>query len=127
MARWVQIFLEAQAAERDAATNTQLSYARDLAHFNGWLADQDLHLATISQDSIEGYLIACETEGLAKSTRARRLSAIKQLFRFSFEEGWRCDNPAIQIKGPGKAKRLPKSPRHCRGRPAACRRAGQQT
>ncbi|MGJ8622333.1 MAG: site-specific tyrosine recombinase XerD [Yoonia sp.] len=109
MARWVQVFLEAQAAELDAATNTQLAYARDLQNFAGWLADKSLHFAGVTQDHVESYLIDCETEGLAKSTRARRLSAIKQLFRFAFDEGWRDDNPAIQIKGPGRAKRLPKT------------------
>ncbi len=109
MARWVQVFLEAQAAELDAATNTQLAYARDLQNFGTWLADKSLHYATASRDHVESYLIECEAEGLAKSTRARRLSAIKQLYRFAFEEGWRDDNPAIQIKGPGRAKRLPKT------------------
>ncbi len=109
MARWVQVFLEAQAAELDAATNTQFAYARDLQNFALWLADKSLHYATANRDHIESYLITCEAEGLAKSTRARRLSAIKQLYRFAFEEGWRDDNPAIQIKGPGRAKRLPKT------------------
>ena len=109
MARWVQTFLEAQAAELDAASNTQLAYARDLQDFAGWLAHRRLDFDKATQDHIEGYLIACEGQGLAKSTRARRLSAIKQLFRFAFEEGWRSDNPAIQIKGPGRDKRLPKT------------------
>ncbi|PJI91970.1 integrase/recombinase XerD [Yoonia maricola] len=109
MARWVQVFLEAQAAELDAATNTQLAYARDLQDFAGWLAPKGLHFAGASQDHVESYLIDCEAEGLAKSTRARRLSAIKQLYRFAFEEGWRDDNPAIQIKGPGREQRLPKT------------------
>ncbi len=109
MPRWIQVFLEAQAAELDAATNTQLAYARDLQNFAGWLADKSLSFDVTTQDHVESYLIDCEAEGLAKSTRARRLSAIKQLFRFAFEEGWRDDNPAIQIKGPGRAQRLPKT------------------
>ncbi|MFA8440435.1 site-specific tyrosine recombinase XerD [Yoonia sp.] len=109
MARWVQVFLEAQAAELDAATNTQLAYARDLQDFAGWLAPKGLHFAGATRDEVESYLIACEADGLAKSTRARRLSAIKQLYRFAFEEGWRDDNPAIQIKGPGRPQRLPKT------------------
>ena len=58
---------------------------------------------------IEGFIIDAEAEGLSKATRARRLSAIRQLYRFAFEEGWREDNPAIQIKGPGKSKALPKT------------------
>ena len=51
----------------------------------------------------------CDASGLAKATRARRLSALKQLYRFAFDEGWRDDNPAIQIKGPGRDQRLPKT------------------
>lgn len=109
MSRWVQVFLEAQAAELDAATNTQLAYARDLQDFAEWLAQRAQHFSTATRDHVEGYLIDCEAEGLAKATRARRLSAIKQLYRFAFEEGWREDNPAIQIKGPGRAQRLPKT------------------
>lgn len=109
MTHWVQAFLEAQAAELDAATNTQLAYARDLKDFAGWLSHRKGHFATATQDQVEGYLIDCEAQGLAKSTRARRLSAIKQIYRFAFEEGWRSDNPAIQIKGPGKSKSLPKT------------------
>ena len=109
MTRWIQVFLEAQAAELDAATNTQLAYARDLLGFADWLADKSLDFAGTTRDHIESYLIDCEAEGLAKSTRARRLSAIKQMYRFAFDEGWRDDNPAIQIKGPGREQRLPKT------------------
>jgi len=109
MANWVQSFIEAQAAELDAATNTQLAYARDLTDFAGWLAPKSLHFATATQDDVEGYLVECDAQGLAASTRARRLSAIKQLYRFAFEENWRDDNPAIRIKGPGKSKALPKT------------------
>lgn len=109
MAHWVQSFLEAQAAELDAATNTQLAYARDLQNFAGWLKDKNLHFAGATQDHVESYIIDCDHEGLSNATRARRLSAIRQLYRFAFEEGWRADNPAIQIKGPGKSKALPKT------------------
>jgi integrase/recombinase XerD len=105
--RWISTFLDAQAAELGAATNTQLAYARDLKDFAGWLSDRAFDVAT--RDDIEAYLIYCDAQGLAKSTRARRLSAIKQLYRFGFEEGWRTDNPAIQIAGPGRDKRLPKT------------------
>lgn len=112
MMHWVQAFLEAQAAELDAATNTQLAYANDLRDFGGWLEPKKLHFATAMQDHVESYLIDCDAQGLSRSTRARRLSAIRQLYRFAFEEGWRDDNPAIQIKGPGKSKSLPKTLSH---------------
>ncbi|MEL6690530.1 MAG: site-specific tyrosine recombinase XerD [Pseudomonadota bacterium] len=108
-ARLIQAFIEAQAAELDAAPNTQAAYARDLQDASAWLDRKGSTFAAATRDDIEGYLIFCEAQGLAKSTRARRLSSIKQLYRFAFEEGWREDNPAIQIKGPGRDARLPKT------------------
>ncbi|MYM54014.1 site-specific tyrosine recombinase XerD [Thalassovita mangrovi] len=106
---WISSFLEAQAAELGAADNTRLAYARDLKDFAGWAARRPVEFARVSRDQIESYLVHCEAQGLARSTRARRLSAIRQLFRFAFEEGLRQDNPAIQISGPGRDKKLPKT------------------
>lgn len=109
MLRQIQTFLDAQAAELDAATNTLMAYARDLRDFSQWLCGKRGNFETCQRDDIEKYLVHCDSLGLARSTRARRLSAIKQLFRFGFEEDWRADNPAIKIKGPGRGKRLPKT------------------
>ncbi len=106
--RWIETFLEAMAAEAGAARNTLLAYARDLEDFAGFAAHKGLEFATLTQDDIESYLIRCEAEGLGPATRARRLSAIRQLFRFAYEEGWRAEDPAIRLKGPGKPARLPK-------------------
>lgn len=106
---WISSFLEAQAAELGAATNTLLGYGRDLKDVLSWLGRNSLTFQTVSRAQIEDYLIFCDAQGLSKATRARRLSSIRQLYRFAFEEGWREDNPAIQIKGPGRDKRLPKT------------------
>ena len=108
-ALWVDTFIEAQAAELDAAQNTQLAYARDLMDFVAWSDALGNVFSTVTKTDVEAYLIHCEAQGLASSTRARRLSALKQLFRFAYEEGWRADNPAMQIKGPGKTKSLPQT------------------
>lgn len=105
---WISSFLEAQAAELGAATNTQLAYGRDLKDFDSYLLRNSRDFLSAARAEVENYLVYCDAQGLAKSTRARRLSAIKQLYRFAFEEGWRSDNPAIQISGPGQDKRLPK-------------------
>lgn len=105
--RWISAFLEAQSAELDAARNTQLAYGRDLADFCRWLMVRGLTPESAARADVEGYLIACEAEGLARATRARRLAAIRQFYRFATEEGWRADNPAIEIRGPGRERRLP--------------------
>ncbi|WP_172328720.1 site-specific tyrosine recombinase XerD [Mangrovicoccus sp. HB161399] len=109
MEQWISRFLEAQSAELDAALNTRLAYGRDLKDFAGWLAARDSGFETTDRAEIEDYIAFCEAQGLSRATRARRLASIRQLFRFAYEEDLRTDNPAIQIRGPGRAKRLPKT------------------
>ena len=106
---WISAFLAAQAAERGAARNTQLAYARDLSDFTDWLARRGSDLPGVARGDIEAYLVHSDAQGMSKATRARRLSSIRQLYRFAFEEGLRADNPAIQISGPGRDRRLPKT------------------
>lgn len=108
MPQWISTFLDAQAAERAAARNTRLAYGRDLLDFAAWLGHRSKDFAGADRQAVEDYLISCEAEGLSPATRARRLSAIRQLYRFAHEEGWRADNPALRMKGPGSAQRLPK-------------------
>lgn len=106
-ARRIAVFLDAQAAELDAARNTLLAYARDLRAFSEWLDGEGLNLMSAQQSDAENYIVSLDNAGLSRATRARRLSAIRQFYRFAFEERWRADNPAVRIKGPAKEKRLP--------------------
>lgn len=106
-ARWISTFLQAQAAELGAARNTLLAYGRDLKDFAVWLERRRHDFETAMQGDVENYLIFCAAEGLSKATRARRLSAIRQMYRFAHDEGWRADNPALRLKGPGRDQRLP--------------------
>lgn len=105
--RWISTFLDAAQADRDAAANTRLGYGRDLIDFARWLARRGMALATADRAAVESYLSDCEAQGLSPATRARRLSAIRQLYRFAVEEGWRADHPALRTPGPARAKRLP--------------------
>ena len=104
---WIATFLDAQAAELGAARNTLLAYGRDLKDIHGWLIGRGRNFENATQTDVEEYLIHCDAQGLSSATRARRLSAIKQLYRFAFDEGWRSDNPAIQVGSPSQPKRLP--------------------
>jgi integrase/recombinase XerD len=107
--RWIATFLEARAAEAGQARNTRLAYGRDLADFAGWLEGKGKDLSSTDRTEIEGYLVHCDAQGLSKATRARRLSSIRQLYRFAVEEGWRADDPALRLTGPGRAQSLPKT------------------
>ena len=102
-------FLEAQAAELGASANTLAAYRRDLTDFLCWTEGKGVTPQSCEKADIERYIVACDASGLARSTRARRLSAIRQFFRFLYEERHRADNPALRIKGPGRAKSLPKT------------------
>jgi len=104
---WISAFLDAQTAERNASVNTRLGYGRDLLKFDEWCRRKNLQFGTLGRRDIEAFLTACDTEGLSRATRARRLSAIRQFYRFAFEEGWRDDNPSLRIRGPGRSGKLP--------------------
>lgn len=107
--RWISTFLDAQAAEAGSSQNTLLAYGRDLKDYADWLDRKSRSMDRATREDVEAYLTDCDAQGLSEATRARRLSAIKQIYRFAFEEGWRPENPAIEIRGPGRTKSLPKT------------------
>lgn len=106
---WFALFLEAQQAERNASPRTIESYARDLVDCHSHVQSSGATIETASRRDLEGYLSALEAAGLSPATRARRLSALKGLYRFAFEEALRSDDPAALIAGPKTGRRLPKT------------------
>ena len=105
--RAIAAFLDAIAAENGAARNTLLAYGRDLSHAADWLAGRGSSLAAADREMVESYLVALDAEGLSRATRARRLSSLKQFYRFARDDGLRADNPVLRIEGPGRSQRLP--------------------
>ena len=101
----VERFLEALAAERGAAANTLAAYERDLADF--FVSTGASGLAAGSED-VRSYLADLRRRGLAATTTARRLSALRQYFLFLFREGFRGDNPMLTIESPRRARPLPR-------------------
>jgi integrase/recombinase XerD len=109
MREWIETFLDACLAERASAPNTLEAYGRDLLDFAGWLEGEGLDFLAAMRQDIESYLVHQDRAGMARATRARRLSAIRQLYSFAYDEGWRADNPATDISGPKREKSLPKT------------------
>lgn len=106
--RHLDLFLEMLEAERGAAVNTLRSYARDLTAFLEFLAKRDADPESATAEDISAFLQSLDAEGLAASSRARKLSAIKQFFRFLFAEAIRGDNPAAALEAPKLSRPLPK-------------------
>ncbi|MDT3684796.1 MAG: site-specific tyrosine recombinase XerD [Pseudorhodoplanes sp.] len=106
--RLVDLFFDMLAAERGAGENTLSAYARDLADFLDFLRSRQQSLSTTSSDHIRGYMKTLDDRGFASSSVARKLSAIRQLFRFLYAEGRRPDDPAAIMQGPKHGRPLPK-------------------
>ena len=106
--RLVELFLDMIAAERGAGANTLSAYARDLADFSAHLKARGRSLASAKTGDLRQYLSALAERGFKSSSVARRLSAIRQLYRFLYAEGHRADDPAAVIEGPKRGRALPK-------------------
>ena len=101
-----EAFLEMMSAERGASANTLAAYRRDLTAWHESLGKRGLSDAR-TQD-LEAVLARWAREGLAASTVARRLSALKQFSVFAQESGARGDNPAQHLVAPKRGRSLPK-------------------
>lgn len=107
--RQLETFLDMIAAERGAAQNTLAAYRRDLEDFLGFLRRNDLTTATTTADDISGYLNELAATGLGTASRARRLSALRQFFRFLTAEEIIPEDPALGHAGPKRERPLPKT------------------
>jgi integrase/recombinase XerD len=102
-------FKEMLSAERGAADNTLQAYGRDLDDFLAFLSARRQPLVAAAPADISAYLRAVAEGGLAPASRARRLSAIRQLFKFLVAEGYIPEDPASAFAGPKRARRLPRT------------------
>jgi integrase/recombinase XerD len=107
--RLVALYLDMLAAERGAGRNTLSAYGRDLADFTAYLSAAGSSIASASTYDLRLYLGELAGRGLQSSTAARRLSAIRQLYRFLYAEGQRNDDPAAVLEGPKRVRALPKT------------------
>ncbi len=106
--RLISRFLEMMSAERGAARNSILAYGRDLADYAMFLATRSLGVKLAESEDIRAFLQDLEARGMARSSTARKLSAVKQFHLFLQGEGMAAQNPATIVEGPKKHMALPK-------------------
>ncbi len=94
------------AAERGAAVNTVEAYRRDLASAGTIL--HPVNLSAADPADISQALQILAATGLSPRTQARRLSALRQFYRFLVSEGQRGDDPTTMLDAPRTGKALPK-------------------
>jgi integrase/recombinase XerD len=101
-------FLDMLTAERGAAQNTLDAYTSDLDVFLGFVAERGVAALAAGAKDIQAYLALLANEGQAPASRSRRLSALKQYYRFLLAEGLIEADPTSGLQGPKKQRALPK-------------------
>src|SRR6201986_4294894 len=107
-AKLIGLFIDMLAAEQGAGPNTLDAYRRDLTDFSEFLARGGHSFADAQTETLRNYLADLDTRGFKSSSVARRLSAIRHLFRFLLNERIRGDDPAAILSGPKRGRGLPK-------------------
>jgi integrase/recombinase XerD len=105
----IRQFLEMLAAERSAADNTLQAYRRDLDDFAAFVARSGRTPEQAAPADVAAYMRATFESGLSAASRARRLSALRQFFKFLMAEGVLAEDPSHGLSGPKKGRSLPKT------------------
>ena len=105
----IGLYLDMLAAERGAGNNTLVAYSRDLEDLSNFLKNTRRSIARARTADLRAYLEELSRRGLRVATLARRLSAIRQLYRFLYAEGHHADDPAAVLEGPKRERALPKT------------------
>jgi integrase/recombinase XerD len=100
----VEGFLALAAAR--LAPRTVEAYRRDLAHLSDWLGRSPTDAST---DDLTAYVAQLRADGLAPTTIARRLAAVRSFFRHQVLLGARTDNPAANVELPKRRRKLPRT------------------
>jgi integrase/recombinase XerD len=107
-AKLINLFLDMLAAEQGAGPNTLDAYRRDLTDFSEFLARSGQSFAGAETHALRDYLADLDSRGFKSSSVARRLSAMRHLFRFLLNEQIRAEDPAAILSGPKRGRGLPK-------------------
>ena len=107
-ARLIDLFLDMLAAEQGAGRNTLDAYRRDLTDFSEFLSSAGQAFTGAETQALRDYLADLDARGFKSSSVARRLSAMRHLFRFLLNERIRGDDPAAILSGPKRGRALPK-------------------
>lgn len=105
----IEAFLEMMLADRAASAHTLAAYRRDLDDFTAACAARGIaDPAEADETALLFWLAGMRQAGLSARTAARRLSCVRQFFRFGLREGWRSDDPTARLDSPKLPKPLPR-------------------
>ena len=105
----VEDFLRHLSIERGLAKNSLAAYGRDLRKYSAFLEQNGCPVQRATPELIAEFLESLHTSGLAASSNARTLAAVRGLHRFLLNEGVADSDPAAKMRRPRQAMRLPKA------------------
>jgi len=107
--KYIEAFLEIMIAERGASPKTIVAYESDLTDLDGYLRAKKTTLIRATYEDLKGYMhTVADKNGLSEKTQGRRLSAIREFYRYLFSEDMIKKNPADYLSSPKIGKSLPK-------------------
>jgi integrase/recombinase XerD len=104
-----EAFYEMMSAERGASKNTLAAYQKDIEELTAFLKTRNVTLDSASSGDLQAFLAHMAREGYKASSQARRLSAIRQFYKFLYAENIRVDDPSGILDAPKKGRALPKT------------------
>lgn len=117
VSKWINSYLEMLASEKGAAQNTIAAYDRDLIDVDLFMQSRNTSVESAKVADINGYIDALTNKTQIKGDRenkttprtvARRISALRQFYKFIISEGVREDDPTSTVEAPKQKRTLPK-------------------
>lgn len=105
--RHLEAFLDMLIAERGVSKNTFQAYRRDLIDYKNYLNTTGFDILAATHTVLSDYLVDLNLRGMTRPTIARRISALRQFYKFLFIERIRADNPATMLEGPRYLRSAP--------------------
>ncbi len=96
------------AAERGASPRTLEAYSRDLTDVDAFLKTRSRDAGTATSQDLRAYLEGLQKAAMAPRTAARRISCLRQFYKFLYAEGIRKDDPTAGLDNPRLGRPLPK-------------------
>jgi tyrosine recombinase XerC len=93
--------------ERNLSPNTLTAYAGDLAHYLAWAEREGVHILDVDHRAIRRFLAELDRARYAKRTVARRLAAVRSLYRYFVQRGLTASSPALVLSTPRLPRELP--------------------
>lgn len=106
---YIKDFLEYLKFEKRYSEHTITSYSNDLLKFHNYLEDyyEGVIFHSIKSLHLRSYMVFLLEKKMAKSTVARKISAVKSLFKFLLKQQIVDSSPVNLIETPKLDKKLP--------------------